>query len=355
MTEAFLLLSTGDRREALAVAASTTGRPAHLLEKDIWVVWTLDTMFSAPFGAHLVFKGGTSLSKVYAVIRRFSEDVDLTYDMRALAGNLVGHGNEPTPASTSQAKKWGDKIKALLAEWVSGDALTTINDALKGAGLAASAALDPTDAASIIVDYDPASAKSLYTSHAVKLEFGARSTGEPASTHTVVCDAAATVPSLAFPNASPRVMHAERTFWEKATAIHVFASGGKFRGQSRFSRHWYDLMQLDETGFAEKALGDRDLAKAVATHKTAFFSERDAAGQVIDYQRAVAGGLRLMPGDADLEKLRDDYGRMVSDGLLLDAALSFDEVLSHCRALEVRANAATTRPEQSGSGGNWNL
>lgn len=78
MAEAFLTLSADDRREALAVAADRSGRPPHLLEKDVWVVWTLATLFGSDLGEHLVFKGGTSLSKAYHVIRRFSEDVDLT-------------------------------------------------------------------------------------------------------------------------------------------------------------------------------------------------------------------------------------------------------------------------------------
>ena len=90
MADVFLQLSAGDRRDALGVAADRSGRPAHLLEKDVWVVWALATLYAVPLGEHLVFKGGTSLSKAYQVIRRFSEDVDLTYDIRAIAPDLVG-------------------------------------------------------------------------------------------------------------------------------------------------------------------------------------------------------------------------------------------------------------------------
>jgi predicted nucleotidyltransferase component of viral defense system len=89
MAEYFLQLSVEDRREALSYAADRLGRPAHLLEKDVWVVWALETLFGSILGEHLIFKGGTSLSKAYKVIRRFSEDVDLTYDIRAIAPDLV--------------------------------------------------------------------------------------------------------------------------------------------------------------------------------------------------------------------------------------------------------------------------
>ena len=82
MAEAFLSLSAKERIEALGVAATASGRPAHILEKDVWVVWTLSTLFESEFGNHLVFKGGTSLSKAYGAIRRFSEDIDVTYDIR---------------------------------------------------------------------------------------------------------------------------------------------------------------------------------------------------------------------------------------------------------------------------------
>ncbi len=83
MTE-FFHLSTAERLEALDVAADTSGRLPHLLEKDIWVVWSLQHLFAGPYAEHLVFKGGTSLSKAYGIIRRFSEDVDLTYDIRCV-------------------------------------------------------------------------------------------------------------------------------------------------------------------------------------------------------------------------------------------------------------------------------
>jgi len=89
MPERFFSLSADDRKEALEVAASQSGRPAYLLEKDAWVVWTLGALFSSPFAKDLIFKGGTSLSKVYHAIDRFSEDIDVTYDIRAVAHDLV--------------------------------------------------------------------------------------------------------------------------------------------------------------------------------------------------------------------------------------------------------------------------
>src|ERR1700681_1542757 len=116
MAERYLTLSREDRLEALGVAATESGRPVHLLEKDMWVVWAMDGLFSSEFGKHLVFKGGTSLSKAYDVIDRFSEDVDVTYDVRELIPGLVA-GGAPIPRNNSQARRWRDAIDEKLPAW----------------------------------------------------------------------------------------------------------------------------------------------------------------------------------------------------------------------------------------------
>src|ERR1700723_2410437 len=105
MVESFLTLARSEQLEALGVAATASGRPVYLLEKDIWVVWALQGLFESQVGEHLVFKGGTSLSKGYDIIERFSEDVDLTYDVRQLIPELA-KGEKPLPVSNSQAKRW---------------------------------------------------------------------------------------------------------------------------------------------------------------------------------------------------------------------------------------------------------
>ena len=170
------------------------------------------------------------------------------------------------------------------------------------------------------------------------LEFGARSTGEPASFREVVCDAAGFVDGVGFPTARPRVMHAERTFWEKATAIHVFCRQERLRGD-RFARHWHDVVRLDDAGLATVAIADRELAQAVARHKAMFFAEKGADRTAIDYAAAVHGGLQLVPAGAAAVALAEDYVRMVDDGLLLEEAEPFDALMDRCGDLAARANA----------------
>lgn len=334
MADAFLSLPPKDRREILGIAASASGRPAHLLEKDVWVVWALAALFESPVGEHLVFKGGTSLSKAYNAIRRFSEDVDLTYDIRALAPDLVGKADEALPKNRSQEKKWTDEIRKRLPVWVAQTALPIIQARLASTQAPARARADGEQ---IFVAYNPLASGSGYVSSEVRLEFGARSTGEPCQDHDIVCDAAASVGAVSFPTARPRVMRAERTFWEKATAIHVFCAQGRARGE-RFSRHWHDVAALDDAGIATAALADRELAQAVARHKSVFFAEKDANRQTIDYHGAVAGGLTLVPEDGALSALDADYAAMAADGLLLEEAQPFEDLMDRCRDLEARAN-----------------
>ncbi|WP_342663048.1 nucleotidyl transferase AbiEii/AbiGii toxin family protein [Salipiger mucosus] len=195
----------------------------------------------------------------------------------------------------------------------------------------------------IHVQYAARGPTSDYVRPEVKLEFGARATGEPNETLPLACDAAPHVDGVIFPTASPRVMTAQRTFWEKATAAHVYCLQGRLRGD-RFARHWYDLTQLAGAGYADKAMKDRALGAAVAAHKAMFFREKDREDQLIDYAAAVSGNLTLVPeGDARYA-LAKDYDAMVGDGLLMDAPEPFEELMRTCADLQQRCRDLTTGP-----------
>lgn len=337
MPDRFLSLSRRDRADALGVVANQSGRPVHLLEKDVWVVWALETLYGAPFGSHLVFKGGTSLSKAYNAIERFSEDVDLTYDIRAIAPELAPPGTEGLPKNASQEQKWTKTIRARLDAWTANTVVPTLERRISELGL--SGTVD-ADGATVTVAYEALSTGTGYVSPVVLLEFGARSTGEPSEPRDVVCDAAAYLPAVTFPSARPATMRPERTFWEKSTAIHVFCQGGKLRGDERVSRHWYDIVALDHVGYANTAIADRELAHLVARHKNIFFREKDGHGGQINYVYAVNGRLTLVPSGDRLAHLAEDYRRMVDDGLIFVTPPAFEALIEQCTRLQERANAA---------------
>ena len=117
MPESYFSLSSNEQQEALQYASAQSGRPVHLLEKDLWVVWTLKTLFESQAGADLTFKGGTSLSKAYKIIDRFSEDIDLTCNIRRLIPDRTSEHGE-LPSNRSQAKKWVKDINVALEEWI---------------------------------------------------------------------------------------------------------------------------------------------------------------------------------------------------------------------------------------------
>lgn len=340
MPKPFLKLSAKNRREALEVAAASLGRPPHLLEKDVWVVWALQTLFSAPFCDHLVFKGGTSLSKGYGLIRRFSEDVDLTYDIRALAPDLAGDDEEPLPQNRSQEKKWTAEIRARLPHWIEQQVRPSIQTQLDAESIPLRL---EHQVDKLFLHYKPVTTLRAYVKPAVLLEFGARSTGEPSESRLVVCDTAAALSGLTFPEATVRVMRAERTFWEKATAMHVYCRRGRYRGGERFARHWHDVARLHEAGIVANAAANHALAEAVAHHKGAFFAEKDEKGEWIDYLAAVNGGLQLVPSGEAWTALAIDYALMVEEGLLLDAAESFDTLMARIKTVEVEANERLLR------------
>lgn len=329
MNERFWSLSPADRTEALEVAASRLSRPAHILEKDVWVVWLLSVLYGSEVGNHLTFKGGTSLSKAYRIIDRFSEDVDLTYDIR----ELIGRG-DPPPESRSQADKVTREVRELLPHWLESKIAPLIADALDKENLSATVALSPDQVA---IEYSQLVSSYSYVKPRVLLEFGARATGEPWERIEVRCDMATALPELEFPEATPRVLGIARTFWEKATAAHVFCKKGRGRGDGRISRHWYDLAAMARLDDFDK-LAANDVALLVAQNKQAFFRENDAAGATIDYTEAVSGQLQLVPSGAALDLLAADYLEMSTNGMLPESAPDFEFLLQLCRSCEKTIN-----------------
>ena len=185
----------------------------------------MKTVLVSPFGPHLTFKGGTSLSKAYGLIQRFSEDVDLTYDVRQLVSTeLEGAddallGFDLLPATTSQRRRITKLARELLPIWVAEVVAPHVIQALAAEGLAARIEADRDV---LFIHYEPLVTGTGYVAPRIMLEFGARSTGEPSVERDIICDAAPHLPMLSFPAALPRVLLADRTFCEKATAIHVY-------------------------------------------------------------------------------------------------------------------------------------
>lgn len=335
----FLSLSQVDQREVLEQARANTGRPAHLLEKDLWVVWMLGVLFDSPLRTHLTFKGGTSLSKAWKVIDRFSEDIDLTYDIRQLIGDLMAGSTTALPANRSQANQWSRAVRERLPLWIAAGVRPVIEAALMREGLDATLDMSSAEDGKLLLHYPSRSFGTGYVAPVVVLEFGGRATGTPHQVLPITCDMDGQVPKVSFPTASPLVMSVARTFWEKATAAHVYCAQGRIRSE-RYARHWHDLAAIARSDYFAAAIADRAIANSVAQHKSFFFVEKDRTGAVINYQPAAHGQLHIVPAGEARAALADDYERMRADQIMLGDAPDFDELMRACGQLEAKANRA---------------
>ena len=260
----------------------------------------------------------------------------ITWDIRALAPELTGEGTEPLPQNPSQEKRWTKEIRKRLPLQIAEQIVPAIGAALATQDLEADLL---QESERFYIRYPALTAGTGYVRPEILLEFGARSTGEPSDVRTVVADAAAFLPGVVFPTASPGTMRPERTFWEKATAMHVYCAQGAFRGGNRFSRHWHDITRLDAAGFVDAAIRDPEVGLAVARHKSVFFQEKGVDGAIINYASAVAGQLQLIPSGEALRILQTDYAQMIEDRLLPeDEADTFRRLLERCQEVQDKAN-----------------
>lgn len=309
-------LSAKDRADLFGTAATRRGDMlSALVEKDFWVCWTLKRVFTLenpPAG--LIFKGGTSLSKVYQAIDRFSEDVDLSFDRSAL-----GFGGEKDPARASSRNQTEKRLEALSAacqEMIRDKFIPLLEaDFRKALGTAPSKATwrveldkDDPDQQTVLFHY-PAGIpdRETATKPDIRLELGARGEQWPAEQATVTPYAAQAEPKpFKAASCEVKVLAVERTFWEKATILHAWHHLPPSKPlPERQSRHYFDLAKLHEKGHGEKALAKLDLLKSVATHKSIFFRWPPAK-----YETAAPGSLRLLPTPQRRKELESDYAKM---------------------------------------------
>ena len=333
MAERYLDLPAGDQSAILRAKAPELGRVPDVLEKDIWVCWTLQELFSMPGRLPMAFKGGTSLSKVFGAIERFSEDIDITLDYRGLSA-----GVDPFAAGMSgrQRRKLSDGLKGFVKAHVTEIVQPWLAEQLAAQLPGGGHSLELSDDGEQLRLYYPSalSERGSYLRDSVLLEFGGRNISEPNETHIVRPDVAAGITDLLFPEATVSVLAPARTFWEKATLMHVECHRDSLRQSAeRLSRHWYDLYMLARCDIGKQAITQRDLLADVLKHKQVFY-----AAAYAHYENCLVGQLRLIPDEATLIALADDYRRMVDAGMFIGTPPSFTEIVIELRDLERAIN-----------------
>jgi hypothetical protein len=337
----FLQLTPDDQKLAIEQTAARIGWVATSVEKDFWVCWTLQQLFAIPdLAPHLTFKGGTSLSKVWRLIDRFSEDIDLTIDRAAL-----GFGGADSPEQAPSTKQKTKRLKALkeacrhhVQAVVMPQLEASMKEAFNAIGWTWRVDEDDADGQTLLFEYPThfEFQHERYVRPVVKIEFGARSDPWPAHKSIIRSIIADEFPqAFSAPDCNVTALAPERTFWEKAMLLHeeTYRPADKVR-RPRMARHYYDLYRLIEQGVAARAAADPTLFAQVAAHRQIFFAQ-----SWVDYLSLQPGSLRLTPLPAQEAGWRQDYVAMQGE-MFSTTPPSFDELLNAIKKFELEFNTA---------------
>ena len=312
----------------LTQAANKTGLPVQAVEKDLWVTVVLQIVFSLPIANRLVFKGGTSLSKVWKVIRRFSEDIDLAIDP-----SIWGFEGDLT-------KKQIKRLRKTSSIFVRDELCRSLQKAVSETGMEQwlQVESDPDGEGDgtypeprvIHISYKSLFDEDLpYLNSEVKLEIGARSLLEPMAKAAVTSILEDTLPiSTTIKQVMIPTALAEKTFLEKAFLLHELFSAQSSREANRKSRHLYDLAQIMNTDIASRAIADDDLWNTIHHHRELFTSMSG-----VDYTPDIRKRIRLLPPDDVIDAWRSDYKDMQSS-MIYGEKPTFTELMKKMRELE---------------------
>ncbi|SRR6266404_8436449 len=335
-------LPIDERTTMFQEAANRRGVTVQIIEKDFWVCWTLKQLFEmTDFGPHLLFKGGTSLSKVFNVIERFSEDIDLSFNRDFLG--FTGAKDPEQAQSKKQAQRQIDELAEVCRELIAAEFAPRLQShfvtILGEAGWRIE--VDAHDPQSMLFTYPSTAAASSsvvpsYIKPVAKMEMGARSDHWPLGEYAVTPYAAEEFPEFFDnPNCRVRALEAERTFWEKATILHAeHHRPHESPAPERVSRHYYDVYKLSKSRISEHALSDLALLERVAKHKSIYF-----ASGLAKYQEARPGSLCLVPTQDRIYALKGDYDQMRD--MIFGNVPGFEDITESLRELEYRINGTT--------------
>lgn len=335
-----------ERRDLFLGAATRLGTAVQNVEKDFWVCWTLDVLFNGlpAGGPRLLFKGGTSLSKAFGLISRFSEDIDITVFREDL-----GQGVEATDLDGLSGKKRRarlDAIRDACQGYIAGT-LTAQFTEVAAAKIPAErfrleADTDDKDGQTLLFWYPAVTAaEGDYIRAAVKIEAGAKSALDPHTAAAVKPYVAADLPDLDLAVRNVTTVQPERTFWDKVIILHGLRQWYDRRKElrhegQRVSRHYYDIHRLVQTVDAQTWQADHRLAVDCATHARLFFGSPD-----LGLDSAAPGTFTLTPDAAMHSALERDYAAM--SGMIFGDIPPLDTVLASIAKLQEALNDAAPK------------
>ena len=302
------------------------------VEKDVWVTAVLRVLFVLPYAENLSFKGGTSLSKCYHLIERFSEDIDI-----AVHREFLGYGG------TLSKTQINDKLRRAACSFVRERLQFDVAKELENQGINTNlfsvkvniTSVSTTDPEIIEVHYKSLYNELSYLKPIVKIEVSGRSMNEPLQKVALQSLVDKEFPDTSFADIPFEVnaVVPERTFLEKICLSHEeFAKPQELIHIERMSRHLYDLIKLDDAGIAEKALANKGLYKNIVEHRRIFVGLKG-----FDYDTLTPTIINIIPPDFIISQWQQDYETM-RETMIYGDSLPFNKLIDKIKQLNERIN-----------------
>ncbi len=337
-----------DRRDLFAAAARRIGTAEQNVEKDFWVCWTLDALFHRlpSGGPRLLFKGGTSLSKAFGLIDRFSEDIDITVFRDDLGQGASLEDLERLTGKKRRARL--DAIRDACRRYINEDLRSQLESlagdypvagGTPGAAVAVVPDENDADGQTLLVRYPSAvSNVAPYVQPSVRIEAGAKSALDPNVATEIEPYVAVELAEGGLRVGNITTIEPRRTFWDKVVIVHglrrCFENRGELRQEGqRVSRHYYDLHSLFKSHIGPTAIADTELGSECVRHAKMFFDRAP-----FDLASAAPGTFAVAPPAGMLARLERDYDSMT--GMIFGPVPAFSDVLDSLRELEERLNRA---------------
>jgi len=285
-----------DREDLFRQTSSLKRMSPAAIEKDFWICWMLMTIFEDDQLKELLrFKGGTSLSKCFNIIDRFSEDIDLVLDWSVLTEE-----DPHEERSRTKQDSFNENLNELAVNYIETELMPTINDLIEPVCLAK---IDMLDKHTVNIKY-PNIFPDEYLRSEIRLEIGPMSAMVPCKEYSIKSYAAESFPHI-FKKQSATVVSIipERTFWEKVTILH--AESYRPTTRHRYSRHYYDVYKMIGTNIEEDSITNLKLLEQVVRFKKKFYYSASAR-----YDLAKPGTINLVPEELAIENLTRDYEQM---------------------------------------------
>jgi predicted nucleotidyltransferase component of viral defense system len=329
----FLQLPVEEQIKHISKSMFSLNLPNVAIEKDVWVTAVLRSLFALPYANQISFKGGTSLSKCWNLIQRFSEDVDI-----AINREYFGFQGE-----TFTIREISKKLRKATCKFCRNTLQYDLTKQMIADGIPAnlfSVSMNITDITTIdpekiFIEYKSVFNEVSYIKNTVILEINGRSMKEPLEKVEIQSFIDEILPQAAFAEKpfEIQVVAPERTFLEKVCLLHEeFAKKDQEKIRvNRMSRHIYDIARMLDTPIAEKALNNSDLYKHIIAHRRMFQAMKD-----FDYDTLLPATINIIPPDSVIARWEDDYTKMQT--MIYGESPSFETMIDKIKQLNERIN-----------------